>query len=71
MTVTPMADAAPEQPREKYVRDYDVAEHLGMSPKWVRNRTKRLDDPMPHRSFGRSLRFLLSEVEEWAARQRR
>jgi hypothetical protein len=57
--------------REQGVQVDAVADHLDMSPKWVRNATRRLDDPLPHRTFGRRIRFLLSEVDAWAARQRR
>jgi predicted DNA-binding transcriptional regulator AlpA len=57
--------------RERYVQVDAVAEHLGMSRKWVLNRTRRLDDPLPCKNFGRSVRFLLSEVDAWALRQKR
>jgi predicted DNA-binding transcriptional regulator AlpA len=67
MTVAPIADALPEQ----HIQADAVAAHLDMSRKWVFNATRRLDDPLPHRAFGRSIRFLLSEVDEWAARQKR
>jgi predicted DNA-binding transcriptional regulator AlpA len=66
VTISPAADTW-----ERYVRVDAVAEHLGMSPKWVFNRARRLDDPLPCKNFGRSVRFLLSEVDEWAARQKR
>jgi excisionase family DNA binding protein len=67
----PVPQERPTDPpeRERYVRVDDVADYLGMSTRWVLNRTRRVDDPLPHRKFGRSVRFLLDEVDEWAKRQ--
>jgi predicted DNA-binding transcriptional regulator AlpA len=69
MSVYELQDVAGQEAREPYVEGGTVAAHLGMSRKWVMNHARRLDDPLPCRRFGRSVRFLMSEVDEWAARQ--
>lgn len=43
-----------------------VAEKLGMSASWVYNHTRtRVENPLPFRKFGKYLRFLEPEINEW------
>jgi excisionase family DNA binding protein len=47
---------------ERWVTKRELAAHLGMSERWIELRVR---DGMPSVRFGRSRRFLISEVEAW------
>jgi excisionase family DNA binding protein len=46
----------------------DLARRLGMSPRWIHERTRLRQ--IPHYRLGRSLRFDLEEVRAWLAQYR-
>ena len=51
---------------------HDLAKHLGVSPKFVYERTSpRCPNPLPHFKLGKFVRFRLEEVEQWLADQAR
>lgn len=50
-----------EQVLEKWVGTAELAEHLGRTPRWVREYAPA----MPHHRIGKSYRFRISEVERW------
>ena len=54
------------QAAERWFTTAELAEHLGMSPRWVAYQVKA---GMPSQCFGRARRFSLSEVESWLQRQ--
>lgn len=47
---------------ERRLTTAELADHLAMSERWIRY---RLDEGMPHRRYGRTLRFIVSEVDAW------
>jgi predicted DNA-binding transcriptional regulator AlpA len=55
------SEGTPRAP-EKFVLLRDVAAHLGISPRSVQ---KRMTEGLPYHRFGRSVRFLLSEVDAY------
>jgi hypothetical protein len=46
-----------------------VADHLGLPQSWVEAKTRQ--NLIPHRRFGRWIRYDLSEVRAWADKQHR
>lgn len=48
--------------REPWLNRAQLAQHFGMSPRWV---SLRVQDGMPSRTFGRARRFRVSECERW------
>jgi excisionase family DNA binding protein len=54
--------AFPGAPSERRLTTAELAAHLAMSERWIRY---RLEEGMPHRRYGRTLRFLASEVDAW------
>jgi excisionase family DNA binding protein len=48
---------------EQWVNVPTVARHLGVSRSWVNKAV--LDEAIPVRRVGRSLRFRLSEIDAW------
>ncbi len=50
-------------PGEKFVLLSDIATHLGISRRSVQ---KRMREGLPFHRFGRSIRFLVSEVDAYA-----
>jgi excisionase family DNA binding protein len=40
----------------------ELAAHLRFSERWIRY---RLAEGMPHKRYGRTLRFIASEVDAW------
>lgn len=51
-------DPAPE----RLLTTAELAAHLAMSERWIRY---RLEEGMPHKRYGRSLRFKASDVDAW------
>ncbi len=47
---------------ERRLTTAELAEHLAMSERWIRY---RLEEGMPHKRYGRTLRFVASEVDAW------
>lgn len=47
---------------ERLLTTVELADHLAMSPRWIRY---RLEEGMPHKRYGRSLRFKASDVDAW------
>lgn len=53
-------------PAETRVGVAELVEALDVSESWVYSRTKKdADDPIPHRKFASSLRFVVGEVRAW------
>ena len=44
----------------------ELQEAIQMSEVWIRRRVNDEKDPMPHHRFGKSLRFYLPKVLDWA-----
>ncbi len=44
----------------------ELAAHLSMSERWIQYRLK---EGLPHLRYGRSLRFIASDVDAWLARR--
>jgi hypothetical protein len=59
---TPDAPAAPTPEPENYRDKTGIAEHFGMSVRWVEH---RMQDGMPHSHVDGRARFRLSEVDRW------
>lgn len=47
---------------ERLLTTVELADHLAMSERWIRY---RLEEGMPHKRYGRSLRFKASDVDAW------
>lgn len=43
-----------------------LQEHIQMSEVWIRRRVNDSSNPMPHYKFGKSLRFNVRLVQDWA-----
>lgn len=46
-----------------YLTKTELAEHWGMSLRWVELRVK--NDGLPHKHLGRAIRFRLEDCERW------
>ena len=53
---------------ERYLTITELAETLGMSERWIFDRRR---EGMPSHKYGRSRRYLLSEVQAWLHREER
>lgn len=51
---------------ERFVTKRELAEHLGMSTRWVELQVKA---GLPHARFGAAVRFKISEAEDWLLRR--
>ena len=47
---------------ERRLTTAELADHLGMSTRWIRY---RLGEGMPCLRYGRTLRFIASDVDAW------
>ncbi len=68
-----LADArlAPTGPvaNQPFLTTEELAQHFSVQPSWVYRKVQQ-DASFPFHRFGKYLRFKVSEVEAWAARQR-
>lgn len=53
---------------EPFVTTEELAQHFSVQPSWVYRKVQK-DASFPFHRFGKYLRFKVSEVEAWAARQ--
>lgn len=62
-----MATGVRSAKRELYLTPFEVSALIKKSVSWVQKRAA--DGTLPHRRFGRDLRFIRSEIDAWAAKQ--
>jgi predicted DNA-binding transcriptional regulator AlpA len=65
-----ISEARPPGPQTSYVDTRAIARRLGVSASYL-NKSRLNGDGPPFRKFGRSVRYLISEVDEWAEKRRR
>lgn len=58
-----MGDLIQMPTREGWVTKAMIAEHFGVSERWIEQRVQK--DKMPSWKVGRTRRFRVSDVEDW------
>jgi excisionase family DNA binding protein len=66
----PTSEARPTEPQEPFVDTGAIARRLGVSVSYL-DKMRLTGDGPPFYKFGRSVRYRISEVDEWAEQRRR